>query len=142
MRNILAVCAAVVSLSLVGCGGKAPETTTEPTPETAEQSQGLKANGTGCSADTECASGLCWDVTNSYGVYDPSTISADSCTEECAGPTDHASCRAMAADLGAPYPNSARCIPADSVYDNDPYQHHVYICDLLPAGLGAVHWVE
>ena len=74
-------------------------------------------------------------------TYNPAWINADSCTEECGGPTD-TYCKQLAAEFNAPYPNQARCIPARGVYDNNPYDHSVYVCDLLPAGLGKVHWVE
>jgi hypothetical protein len=141
MRNFLAVSVSLFSLTLLGpvaCGG----TTPEQTQEIAEQKQGLNATGTGCSADSECASGLCWTESDSYPLYNPYWIRADSCTEECGGETDHASCQALAAGLNAPYPNSARCIPARGVYDDYPYDNIFYVCDLIPAGLGQVHWVE
>ena len=141
MRNFLAVSVSVLSLSLLGpvaCGG----TASEQAPELKEQTQSLNATGTGCNADSDCASGLCWFERDSYPTYNPSWISADQCTEECGGPTDHASCQLLAADLNAPYPEKARCIAARGVYDDNPYDHSVYVCDFIPAGLGNINWVE
>lgn len=142
MRNLLAVTASLFSLTFLGCNAAPAEPTPEPTPEAAEQTQSLTATGKGCSADTQCASGLCWVEADSYPLYNPAWIRADSCTEECGGPTDHESCRILAADLNAPSPNSARCIAARGVYDNYPYDDIFYVCDLVAAGLGKVHWVE
>lgn len=143
MRNFLAVAASIISLSLLGCSNAAPEQApVEPTPETTEQTQGLKATGKGCSADSQCASGLCWVEADSYPLYNPAWIHADTCTEECGGLTDHQNCRILAADLNAPNPNGARCIEARGVYDDYPYDDIFYVCDLVAAGLGTVHWSE
>ncbi|MCP3137634.1 hypothetical protein [Pyxidicoccus xibeiensis] len=143
MRNILAVSVSLLSLTLgsVACGVSAPEQSPQ-APEVQEQSQGLNATGTGCSADSQCSSGLCWREADSYPLYNPYWIRADSCTEECGDPSNHAYCQQLAADLNAPYPNSARCIPARGVYDNYPYDDIFYVCDLIPAGLGKVHWAN
>ncbi|WP_338864734.1 hypothetical protein [Myxococcus stipitatus] len=140
MKNFLAVMVSVVSLSLFGCSNAAPEKAQEP--ETAEQTQGLQATGAGCELDSECASGLCWLEADSYPLYNPYWIRADSCTEECGGPTDHESCRRLAASLNAPSPSTARCIPARGVYDDYPYDDIFYVCDMVAAGLGHVAWVE
>ncbi|NVJ05666.1 hypothetical protein HUW63_10550 [Myxococcus sp. AM001] len=140
MRNILAKTAALASLMLLGpvaCGSSTPEQT-QPA---AEQQQSLKATGTGCSADSECSSGLCWTEADSYPTYNPYWIRADSCTEECSGPGD-TYCRELAEEYNAPYPENARCIGARGVYDNNPYDHFVYLCDMVAVGLGKVHWVE
>ncbi|MBZ4407446.1 hypothetical protein VZQ01_14820 [Myxococcus faecalis] len=143
MRNFLAVTASILSLSLFGCSNAAPEQApAEPTPETTEQTQGLTATGGGCQYDSECASGLCWLEADSYPLYNPYWIRADSCTEECSGPTDHQSCRDLAASLNAPSPSTARCIPARGVYDDYPYDDIFYVCDMVAAGLGNVAWVE
>ncbi len=138
MRNLLAVSVSLLSLGLVACGSTAPEQT----PKLGARTQGLNATATGCNADSDCASGLCWHEMDSYPTYNPYWISADQCTEECAGPTDHASCQQLAQELNAPYPGSARCIEARGVYDNNPYDHSVYVCDFIPAGLGNINWVE
>ncbi len=139
MRNLLATVSFVsFSLLTVACGSATPEQAPAP----AEQKQGLNATGAGCDADSECASGLCWKEADSYGYYNPYWIRADSCTEECGGLDDNASCQQLAAEYNAPYPEQARCIPARGVYDNNPDDHIVYVCDLIPAGLGVVHWVE
>ncbi|MET0405238.1 MAG: hypothetical protein ABW123_22680 [Cystobacter sp.] len=141
MRNLLATSVSLFSLCVlgtVGCGGGV----SAQAPALAEQTQSLSAVGSGCSSDAQCSSGLCWDVADSYPVYNPAWISADSCTEECAGPGDNASCKQLAAQYNAPYPQNARCIAARGVYDNYPYDDTFYVCDLLPAGLGKVHWVE
>ncbi|NMO17113.1 hypothetical protein HPC49_11285 [Pyxidicoccus fallax] len=137
MRNLLAVSLVSFSLLTVACGSATPEQTPAP----AEQKQGLNAVGTGCNADSECASGLCWVEADSYPYYNPYWIRADSCTEECGGLQD-TYCQQLAAEYNAPYPEQARCIPARGVYDNNPDDHSVFICDLIPAGLGKVHWVE
>ncbi|MCP3165107.1 hypothetical protein [Myxococcus qinghaiensis] len=142
MRNLLAVTASLFSLTFLGCNAAPAEPTPEPTPETSEQTQSLTATGQSCQFDTECASGLCWVEADSYPLYNPQWIHADSCTEECGGPTDHESCRLLALDLNAPYPNNARCIPARGVYDNYPYDDIFYVCDMLRVGLGRVHWSE
>lgn len=141
MRNILVVSVSLFSLSLLGpmaCGG----TVAEPAQVLSEQNQALNAVGTGCSSDAQCSTGLCWTVADSYPLYNPAWISADSCTEECGGPGDNAYCQQLAAEFNAPRPESARCIAARGVYDNYPYDDIFYVCDLLPAGLGEVHWVE
>ncbi|WP_257456540.1 hypothetical protein [Archangium lipolyticum] len=141
MRNILAASVSLLSLSLLGsvaCGG----TVSEQAQVLSEQKQGLNAVGTGCSSDAQCSTGLCWTVEDSYPLYNPAWISADSCTEECGGPGDNAYCQQLAAEFNAPNPGAARCITARGVYDNNPYDHMVYVCDLIPAGLGKVHWVE
>ncbi|MCY1035351.1 hypothetical protein OV207_28150 [Corallococcus sp. BB11-1] len=137
MRNLIAVSLSLFSLTMVGCGTPAPE----PTPAPAQQEQGLNAVGQGCSSDSACTTGLCWTESDSYPEYNPYWIRADQCTEECGGPGD-TYCQQLAAEFNAPYPTQARCIPARGVYDNNPYDHSVYVCDLIPAGLGKIHWVE
>lgn len=142
MRNLIAVPVTLLSLATLGlaacAGGSAPEQTPAP----AQQEQQLNSVGQGCDSDASCTSGLCWTVWDSYPQYNPYWINADQCTEECGGPDDHATCQQLAADYNAPYPSSARCIPSRGVYDNYPYDDTIYVCDLIPAGLGAVHWVE
>ncbi|RKH04841.1 hypothetical protein D7X32_09595 [Corallococcus carmarthensis] len=44
--------------------------------------------------------------------------------EECGGTGDNAYCQQLAAEFNAPYPDI------------------FYVCDLIPAGLGKVHWSE
>ncbi|WP_223763290.1 hypothetical protein NR800_21950 [Corallococcus interemptor] len=140
MRKRFAVPVTLFSLALLACGGSPAG---EPQPSTpTQQEQGLNAVGEGCSADTDCATGLCWTEADSYPLYNPYWIRADQCTEECGGPSDNAYCQQLAADYNAPNPSQARCIPARGVYDNYPYDDIVYVCDLIPAGLGKVHWAE
>ena len=138
MRNLLAVSVSLLSLSLLGpvaCGGTLPEQA----PRLTQQKQGLNATGSGCNEHSDCASGLCWHEVDSYPTYNPYWISADQCTEECGGSTDHAPCQQLAADLGAPQPQGARCIAARGIYGDDS---DVYVCDFIPAGLGNINWVE
>lgn len=139
MRNLLVVSVSLLSLSLVACsGGTAPEQS----PEATEQQQGLNQTGDGCSDDSECPSGPCWHEADSYPIYNPYWIRASQCTEECGAEDNDAYCQQLAADLGAPYAAQARCIPARGVYDDYPYDDIFYVCDLIPAGLGNVAWVE
>ncbi|WP_342375249.1 hypothetical protein NVS55_28640 [Myxococcus stipitatus] len=141
MRNFVAVAVSVVSLSLFGCNNTSPEPVQEPAPETSEQTQGMYVTGSGCEVDADCDSGLCWHEADSYPLYNPYWIRASSCTEECGGPDDHESCRLLGLSLNAPYPNTAKCIPARGVYD-DGDDSIVYVCDMLSMGLGSVAWVE
>ncbi|WNG20214.1 hypothetical protein [Cystobacter fuscus] len=141
MRNILVASVSLFSFALLGpvaCGG----TVAEQPQVLSEQKQGLNAVGTGCSSDAQCSTGLCWTEADSYPLYNSQWIRADSCTEECGGPGDNAYCQQLAAEFNAPHPESARCIAARGVYDNYPYDDVFYVCDLIPAGLGKVHWVD
>ncbi|RKG60067.1 hypothetical protein D7V80_36545 [Corallococcus sp. CA054B] len=140
MRKLFAVPVTLFSFAMLACGtSPAPE---QQTPAPTQQEQGLNAVGQGCSADTQCATGLCWTEADSYPLYNSQWIRADQCTEECGGPSDNAYCQQLAAEFNAPYPNQARCIPARGVYDNYPYDDIFYVCDLIPAGLGKVHWAD
>ncbi|WP_223637886.1 hypothetical protein [Corallococcus sp. EGB] len=139
MRKRFAVPVSLFSFAMLACGGAvAPE---QQPPAPTQQEQGLNAVGQGCSADTQCATGLCWTEADSYPLYNPRWISADQCTEECGGPAD-TYCQQLAAEFNAPNPSQARCIPARGVYDDYPYDDIFYVCDLIPAGLGKVHWVQ
>jgi hypothetical protein len=103
--------------------------------------QALSAIGSGCSSDTQCSTGLCWDTNDSYPTYNPSWEHGTLCTVECTpGAAGDTYCRNLAAQYNAPQPNSARCLFARAVYDNGE-DGSFYICDLIQAGLGS-YWSE
>jgi hypothetical protein len=127
----------LASLFTLACGGGADATT----PEVSEQKQELSAIGSGCSSDSQCSSGLCWDTADSYPVYNPSWESGNVCTVECVpGTAGDTYCRQLAAQYRAPYPSGARCLYARAVYDNGQDGEY-YVCDLVRAGLGS-YWSE
>ncbi|WP_164011123.1 hypothetical protein [Pyxidicoccus trucidator] len=127
----------LASLFTLACGGA--EVVTEPT--LSEQEQALKAIGASCSSDSQCSSGLCWNTADSYPTYNPSWESGNACTVECtAGTAGDTYCKQLAAQYGAPRPNSARCLHSRGVYD-DGDDAIIYICDLVRAGLGS-YWSE
>lgn len=126
----------VASLFTLACGGVEGR---EPT--VSEQKQALSAIGSGCSHDSQCASGLCWDTADSYPIYNPSWESGNVCTVECEpGAAGDTYCRQLAAQYNAPYPSGARCLFARAVYDTG-YDGEYYVCDLIRAGLGS-YWSE
>jgi hypothetical protein len=134
-KRILVSVVLFSALVVSGCGG-----VVEPEPSSlASQGQALQQIGQGCDYDTQCASGLCWRTDDSYPLYNPSWEQGSSCTLEC-DEGDNAFCQQLAAQYNAPRPNSARCIFARAVYDEEGDGSY-YVCDLVAAGLGS-YWSE
>ncbi|RKH15335.1 hypothetical protein D7V97_00590 [Corallococcus sp. CA053C] len=132
LASSLMVLCSVFSLA---CGTDVAE------PTLAAQEQSLLSIGKSCSSDSQCSSGLCWNTADSYPTYNPSWESGNACTVECtSGTAGDTYCKQLAAQYGAPYPSSARCLHARGVYDNGD-DSIVYICDLVRAGLGS-YWSE
>jgi hypothetical protein len=138
MRSeILRVLVTVAAVLPVACGG----VVVEEGAVVGQQAQALQAIGQGCSADTQCSSGLCWHTADSYPVYNPSWEEGSVCTEECEpGAEGDAYCQQLARQYNAPRPAQARCLFARGVYDNG-YDGAYYVCDLIRAGLGW-YWSE
>ncbi len=138
-RRLPSLALVFASLFTVACGGTVmPEQS-----ELSSQNQGLSANGAGCSADSECGSGLCWHTADSYPLYNPSWEEGSVCTVECQpGSTGDTNCRQLAAKLGASptQASAARCIFARAVYDNGQDGEY-YVCDLIASGFGW-YWSE
>ena len=76
---------------------------------------GLRTGTSGCTADDQCAGGVCWD----FALYDP-FCGGTVCSETCATDAD---CRAAASAAGAASPERATC-------GSD------LKCDLVGTGLG------
>jgi hypothetical protein len=137
MRNVVrASLLSLIALLPLGCGTPGSDLSA-----VGSTSQPLTAIGGGCNTDSDCATGLCWDTLDSYPTYNPSWEHGTLCTVECEpGSAGDTYCRNLAAQYNAPRPNSARCLFARAVYD-DQGDGSYYVCDLIAAGLGS-YWSE
>ena len=126
-------------LSALACSSGAPESQPAPTQQTGTSTQALSAIGSGCSMNADCASDVCfhtWDAMPPYTPWEEGHVCTDLCEE---GPAGDTYCRTLAAQYGAPRPQSATCL---GHWDPEsPYQEYRYACDLIAAGLGS-YWSE
>ena len=134
MRNLSILVASLAVFSFA-CGGYGADPSTLDT-----QRNALYPIGSGCSSDSQCDSGLCFDTYDAYPDYTPwehGTVCTVECDPDNGG---DAYCQDLAGEYNAPHPERAECRWARAVYDNGPDEMY-YICDLIKAGLGS-YWSE